>query len=111
MLLRSPELADQTSGIQPPATFTLPIDAARLNVSEILNRFPQINDEARENFKREVAHPETNIGGTIDCRTATMDIADYLKLGGQTAGTVSYGAVQRRGAGEIGARAAKLTSR
>jgi len=41
MLLRSPDLADQISGIQPPEIFTLPIDAARLKVREILNRFSQ----------------------------------------------------------------------
>jgi hypothetical protein len=36
--------------------------------------------------EREVAHLEANTGGTIDYQTATMDIADYLKQGGQTAG-------------------------
>ena len=36
--------------------------------------------------EREVAHLEASIGGTIDYRTASMDIADYLKQGGQTAG-------------------------
>jgi hypothetical protein len=35
---------------------------------------------------REVAHLEANVGGTVDLQTATMDIADYLKQGGQTAG-------------------------
>jgi hypothetical protein len=29
---------------------------------------------------------EANVGGTVDYQTATMDIADYLKQGGQTAG-------------------------
>jgi hypothetical protein len=29
---------------------------------------------------------EANIGGTVDYQTATMDIADYLKQGGQTTG-------------------------
>jgi hypothetical protein len=33
-----------------------------------------------------VARLEANIGGTVDYQTATMDIADYLKQGGQTAG-------------------------
>ena len=37
-------------------------------------------------IEREVAHLEADIGGTIDYQTATMDIADYLKQGGQTAG-------------------------
>src|ERR1035437_8672480 len=36
--------------------------------------------------EREVAHLEADIGGTVDYQTATMDIADYLKQGGQTAG-------------------------
>jgi hypothetical protein len=36
--------------------------------------------------EREMAHMEANVGGTVDYQTATMDIADYLKQGGQTAG-------------------------
>jgi hypothetical protein len=36
--------------------------------------------------ERELAHLEASIGGTVDYQTATMDIADYLKQGGQTAG-------------------------
>lgn len=36
--------------------------------------------------EREVAHLEANVGGAVDYQTATMDIADYLKQGGQTAG-------------------------
>ena len=36
--------------------------------------------------EREVAHLEANIGGTVDYQTATMDIAEYLRQGGQTAG-------------------------
>jgi hypothetical protein len=36
--------------------------------------------------EREVAHLETNVRGALDHQTATMDIADYLKQGGQTAG-------------------------
>jgi hypothetical protein len=36
--------------------------------------------------EREVAHLEASIGGRIDYQTATMDIADYLRQGGQTAG-------------------------
>ena len=36
--------------------------------------------------EREVAQLEANIGGAVDYQTATMDIADYLKQGGQTAG-------------------------
>jgi hypothetical protein len=36
--------------------------------------------------EREVTHLEARIGGTVDYQTATMDIADYLKQGGQTAG-------------------------
>jgi len=36
--------------------------------------------------EREVAHLEASVGGTVDYQTATMDIADYLKQGGQTTG-------------------------
>ena len=35
--------------------------------------------------EREVAHLDT-VEGAIEMQTATMDIADYLKQGGQTAG-------------------------
>ncbi len=36
--------------------------------------------------EREVVHLEASTGGQIDYQTTTMDIADYLKQGGQTAG-------------------------
>lgn len=36
--------------------------------------------------EREVAHLEAKIGGTVAYRTDTMDISDYLRQGGQTAG-------------------------
>jgi hypothetical protein len=36
--------------------------------------------------EREVAHLEALASGTVDYQTATMDIADYLRQGGQTAG-------------------------
>jgi len=36
--------------------------------------------------EREVAHLDVSVGGTIEIQTAAMDIADYLKQGGQTAG-------------------------
>jgi hypothetical protein len=36
--------------------------------------------------EHEVAHLDARIDGTIEMQTATMDIADYLKQGGQTAG-------------------------
>jgi hypothetical protein len=36
--------------------------------------------------EREVAHLDTSVVGAIEIQTATMDIADYLKQGGQTAG-------------------------
>src|SRR5712692_11612113 len=36
--------------------------------------------------EREVAHLDAKVGGIVDYQTATMDIADYLKQGGQTAG-------------------------
>jgi hypothetical protein len=36
--------------------------------------------------EREVAHLDASVNGTIEIQTTTMDIADYLKQGGQTAG-------------------------
>ena len=36
--------------------------------------------------EREVAQSDAKVGGIVDYQTATMDIADYLKQGGQTAG-------------------------
>ena len=36
--------------------------------------------------EHEVAHLDTRVDGTIEMQTATMDIADYLKQAGQTAG-------------------------
>jgi hypothetical protein len=36
--------------------------------------------------EREMAHLDASVTGTIEMQTATMDIADYLKQGGQTAG-------------------------
>jgi hypothetical protein len=36
--------------------------------------------------EREMAHLDLNVAGTIAYQTAIMDIADYLKQGGQTAG-------------------------
>ena len=36
--------------------------------------------------EREVAHLDASIVGAIEIESATMDIADYLKQGGQTAG-------------------------
>jgi hypothetical protein len=36
--------------------------------------------------ERQVAHLDASVDGTIEIRTATMEIADYLKQGGQTAG-------------------------
>lgn len=36
--------------------------------------------------EREVAHLDTGLGGTVELHTSTMDIADYLTQGGQTAG-------------------------
>jgi hypothetical protein len=41
MLVRPRDLADRMSGIQQPEIFTLPLDAARLKVREILNQFPR----------------------------------------------------------------------
>jgi hypothetical protein len=43
-------------------------------------------DSKRLYVEREIAHLEASIGGTVDYQTATMDIADYLMQGGQTAG-------------------------
>ena len=36
--------------------------------------------------EREVTHLEVKIGGTVEYQADTMDISDYLKQGGQTAG-------------------------
>jgi hypothetical protein len=36
--------------------------------------------------EREVAHLDVSIDGSLEIRTATMDIADYFQQGGQTAG-------------------------
>jgi hypothetical protein len=36
--------------------------------------------------EREVTHLDVTVDGAIEIQTATMDIADYLKQGGQTAG-------------------------
>jgi hypothetical protein len=36
--------------------------------------------------EREVAHFDARVDGTIEMQTITMDIADYLKQGGQTPG-------------------------
>lgn len=36
--------------------------------------------------EREVTHLEAKIPGAVEYRTDTMDISDYLKQGGQTAG-------------------------
>jgi hypothetical protein len=36
--------------------------------------------------EREVAHLDASVNSTIEIRTATMDIADCLEQGGQTAG-------------------------
>ena len=41
MLVRPRDLADRMSGPQRPTIFTLPIEAARLKVREILDQFPQ----------------------------------------------------------------------
>jgi hypothetical protein len=37
-------------------------------------------------IEREVAHLNVSVDSAIEIQTATMDIADYLKQGGQTAG-------------------------
>jgi len=37
-------------------------------------------------IEREVAHLDASVQGAIEIQTAMMDIADYLKQGGQTAG-------------------------
>lgn len=43
-------------------------------------------DSKKLYVERETAHLEAGTGGAGDYRTATMDIADYLTQGGQTAG-------------------------
>jgi len=37
-------------------------------------------------IEREVAHLDAKVEGIVDCQIVTMEIADYLKQGGQTAG-------------------------
>jgi hypothetical protein len=36
--------------------------------------------------EREVTHLDAKVGGTVEYQTTKMDIADYLKQGGQTSG-------------------------
>jgi hypothetical protein len=43
-------------------------------------------DSKRLYVEREIMHLEANMVGMIDYETTTMDVADYLKQGGQTAG-------------------------
>jgi hypothetical protein len=43
-------------------------------------------DSKKLYVEREIAHLEVSVDGTVDYQTATMDIADYLTQGGQTAG-------------------------
>src|ERR1700751_6031855 len=46
--------------------------------------------------EHEVAHLDARVDGTIEMQTATMDIADYLKQGGQTAGHRELWGLRRR---------------
>jgi hypothetical protein len=43
-------------------------------------------DSKRLYVELEVAHLDSTVAGSVDDQTATMDIADYLGQGGQTAG-------------------------
>ena len=43
-------------------------------------------DSKRLYVELEVARPDATVGRTVDDQVATMDIADYLKQGGQTSG-------------------------
>ena len=43
-------------------------------------------DKKSLSVEREVTHLEAKIGGVVEYQTDTMDISDYLKQGGQTAG-------------------------
>jgi len=45
--------------------------------------------------EREVTHLEVKIGGTVEYQADTMDISDYLKQGGQTAGHRELGRLLR----------------
>jgi hypothetical protein len=71
------------------AMFNLAIDS-KLRGCEVTHadRCTLVFDTDAKNLyiEREVAHLEASVDGTIEIRTATMDIADYLKQGGQTAG-------------------------
>ena len=70
MLIRSPDLADRVSGIQPPEVFTLPIDAARLKTREILNQYPQAGYMAVVENWRQLP------GGQIEFTVRQLRIAD-----------------------------------
>lgn len=50
--------------------------------------FGELGDRNKKSLyvERGMAHLDANVGGTIDYQTATVDIADYLKQGGQAAG-------------------------
>src|SRR5258708_26600286 len=50
--------------------------------------------------EREVAHLDASIDGAIEIQTATVDIPDYLKQGGQTAGHRELWRVLRTAFGE-----------
>ena len=43
-------------------------------------------DSKRLYVELEMAHLDATVGGALDHQIATMDVADYLKQGGQTAG-------------------------
>jgi hypothetical protein len=43
-------------------------------------------DSKRLYVELELAHSDAAVGGTVDYQVTTMDIADYLNQGGQTAG-------------------------
>ena len=50
------------------------------------NRHRREQKNGSPEARTEVAHLDARVDGTIEMQTATMDIADYLKQGGQTAG-------------------------
>jgi hypothetical protein len=52
----------------------------------IVARRSSITDAKNLYIEREVAHFDASADGTIEMQTVTMDIADYLKQAGKTAG-------------------------
>jgi hypothetical protein len=59
---------------------------AQRSLMRIVAPLSSIQTPKRLYVESEVAHFEARVGGTVKYQTTTMDIADYLTQGGQTAG-------------------------